>query len=170
MEDKPKSLTQKGESEEGSGRLGFLDGSTALAAMDAQRALLDELMGTGECHQIPRLANAAAPRPNPTPPNLAVGGDVVCSSQLDGGGEEGAQGAEVGRSRRVRPLHGPVLPARPLHQHQEQPRYGRSPFPLAFCGGFCFTDDKFGCRVCRHMLEDPRSQAQGEVRLIMMLI
>ena len=97
----------------GPGRLGFLDGSTALSAMDAQRALLDELMGTGEYRQIPHLPNAAAPGRNPTP-NLAVGA-IVCSPQLDGGGEEGAQGAEVGRSRRVRPLHGPILPPRPLH-------------------------------------------------------
>lgn len=32
----------------------------------------------------------------------------------------------MGRSGRVRPLHGPVLSPRPLRQHQEQSRYGRS--------------------------------------------
>ena len=92
--------------------------------MDAQRALLDELMGTGKYPPDPPRPNGAAPCRNPTPNRAA--GAVVCSSQPNGGGEEGAQGAEVGRSGRVRPLHGPVLSPRPLRQHQEQSWYGRS--------------------------------------------
>jgi len=64
----------------------------------------------------------------------------------------------VGRSGRVRPLHGPVLSPRPLRQHQEQSRYGRSfVFFLfnALCGGFYFTHDKLGWGACRAVLEDP---------------
>ncbi|KAM0903191.1 hypothetical protein ACQ4PT_018816 [Festuca glaucescens] len=60
--------------------------------MDAQRALLDALLGSSQ--------------------NMTE--DEKKDHREPGGG--------VGRPRRLRPLHGPLLPARPLHQHQEQPR------------------------------------------------
>lgn len=94
--------------------------------MDAQRALLDELMGTGTpTHPV------SPSRGNPNP-SLTAPFSPLRSPRPDGGGEEGAQGGEVGRPGRVRRLHGPLLPPRPLRQHQEQPRYNPQPLLARF--------------------------------------
>lgn len=148
--------------------LGFLDSSLPSPPWTRSEPSLTSSWAQVSTLQIPPRPNGAAPCPNPTSNRAA--GAVVCSSQPNGGGEEGAQGAEVGRSGRVRPLHGSVLSPRPLRQHQEQSRYGRSfVFFNVFPGGFYFTHDKLGWCVCRAVLEDPWSEAQGKVIPIVML-